>query len=235
MLELIKSEGKLEYGKGLFQMLLISLGAAVFGAALHALILYLDKSSDITYVYFGTFFTWIAVIFLMLGWAVSMNNRFILLVSMGQKRRNIIGCEMTYLVLFSVAAYLFVLLVYTLESNLYPVIYAGIPLDPEFMAGLISVSDYIFLVILVGAFIFRFMAVMSLKVGNKIYGLFYLIFCGSLILSARLEDGKPLSLAMMNINHWCKSIPAIGWWCAGLIIVLVIHEINALLLKKIDI
>lgn len=222
---LLKSEGKLFYSKWLLRSIATVFGLAILGMIMHAIIINISVDEDLTVTYLGTFLATVGAICVGIMLATNMHYRFKMLITMGQKRGDIVLCENVYVLLFTLMNYGFSMVVLLIESNLYTIIYKGIPLDEEFLFAFQNFPKYSWLVIFLLTAYFRFLITLSEKYGMKVYTIGYLGFAAVIIGLSRLLEIEKVLQVFRNMWSVLSTVPGVLWIALGLAVGVVLMMI----------
>lgn len=234
MLGILKKEWGIFLKRYLFIILIAMSAAGLIGAVALKIIMALDVES--TYIYLGTFLAIMAAGGGMMVMVSQMvNTRFMLQVSFGAKRCDVIGSGIIIVILMSLVSYAMTIMVYAIESKSYPIIYAASRLDKEF--------DYEVL-IKYGALIYVFVAVviwficaLGQKFGSKAFAIAYILFMTITIGGPRLIHSTNIDLNSFAkaLIDFFMSVTVTGWVISGIVACVAMLITGYQMLKKCDI
>lgn len=228
MAEFIQKEWKL-YLKKIFTVHMIVLFAgAVTGFLFLCLILSLDSES--TYVYLGTIFSMLFAGGYAIVMAAELNKRFVLGVSFGQKRKNLIVCDLIYLFLLTISSYAGIFLFLVLEKYAYPVLFYG--------RGAEGTGMFLFMVkwgipvIALFYLILWMLFTLYMKYNGLVFLIVYLLGMSISILVSRFPGAATMASAVLLA---LSMLPAAVWAACGIVSGVLIVLINSGILMKIDV
>lgn len=206
------------------------LGAAA-GFLLVNLVCALDKDNT-SYIYGASIFAMIFAGVWLFVIGNALNTHFQLGVSMGQKRKNLIGTTFLFLVVLSVAGYAAVNIMLFLESVLYPVIFAGLHVEggwlfPSMMKWGLLIIGFVVLAVWL-------LFVLYLRYGAKVFWIPYIIYMAVFLIGMKFsetEAGRILGEILMVISQ----LPAAAWFWLCVAADVLIVLIGSRILMKIDV
>lgn len=186
--------------------------AFLLGAAAGFILIHLVHMLDAdctSYIYLGSIFamvfagTWTFVI------ASELNTWFLLGVSMGQKRKNLIVSALAFLVLLAAAGYAAVNVLLLLEKYTYPVWFAGEEAEGAWLV--LAMQKWGLWVIGVVIFIIWLLFVLHLKYGAKVFWIPYLLYMAAALVTLRLPDTGIIDKMLNKIIRIVSGVTSPVW------------------------
>lgn len=162
----------------------------------------------------------------------ALNTHFQLGVSMGQKRKNLIGTTFLFLIVLSAAGYAAVNIMLFLESVLYPVIFAGLHVEGGWLFP--SMVKWGLLIIGFVVLAVWLLFVLYLRYGAKVFWIPYIIYMAVFLIGMKFsetEAGRILGEILMVISQ----LPAAAWFWLCVAVDVLIVLIGSRILMKIDV
>ncbi len=193
----------------------------IFGTLLMSIIFWADETA-VSWFCLGTIFTLIPMtgVMLLLFW--KYHQEFMLALSLGQTRKEFMMTYALRQILWMIAAYVVILLLYRLEGLYYQVMFP----DKAQAFALEFLTDWRFMVpfVLGLALLPMFLGAMYGRFGNRFLVIVYFIWMGSCILIPRLinhgdEYTGPFQAEIGAAAAWIVGLPPLAWVAAGLIAV----------------
>lgn len=234
MLGILKKEWGIFLKRYLFIILIAMSAAGLIGAGALKIIMTLDVES--TYIYLGTFLAIMAAggcMMIMVSQLV--NTRFMLQVSFGAKRCDVIGSGIIVTILMTIISYAMTVIVYAAESKCYPIMYAASTLDKEFDFGiLIKYGSLIYIFV---AVLMWFICALGQKFGSKAFVIAYILFMTIMLGGPRLihSTNAALNSFAKAVIDFFMSVTITGWVTSGIVACVAMLVIGYQMLKKCDI
>ncbi len=235
MLEIYKGEWKLFLKKWLTIFLLASIGAAVAGFVLVALVLHFDAES--TYIYAGTFIMlYVAVLFSLFFLGNLTNARFNLLVSVGKKRSAIVKYTLFTSLGYAVFVWLVAVAINLIEIKLYPMVFANSTIDSDFVnfSFLYKYGLVLIVFLICGAW---FVCALMRRFGAAIIAWVYLIVCAGVLVYTKLDLGSSpagKSIAATLAGFFAGFTP-VAWIGLGVILSAILLVSGYNILRRFDV
>lgn len=206
------------------------LGGAA-GFLLVKLVCMLD--ADSTYIYGASIFamifagTWTFVI------GNVLQTHFLLGVSMGQKRKNLIVSGLIFLVLLTVTVYIIVNVLLLLEKNVYPVLYAGVDVEGAWLV--VSMQKWGLPVIGIVILTIWLFFVLNLKYGAKVFWIPYMVWMVVALISLNMSDTGIFSEILSRIILLISGFTAPVWIMVCVAADVLILLIGSRILMRLDV
>ena len=209
--------------KSMLLLYILVLVGWIFGTLLLSIIFWADETA-VSWFCSGTFLALFVMcgVMLLLFW--KYHQEFMLELSMGQTRKAFMITYALRQILWVIAAYAVILLLYRLEGLYYQVMFP----DKAQAFALDFLTDWRFVVpfVLGLALLPMFLGAMYGRFGNRFLVIVYFIWMGSCILIPRLinhgdEYTGPFQAEIGAAAAWIVGLPPLAWVAAGLALVAV--------------
>ena len=222
-MEIYSKEWKLCMKKWLLQMLGMELLGFLIGFGLLNIVLYVE--SDSTYVYLGTFFALFLCYLSLFQMGAYQTNRYRLLLSMGQKRSNVILSQILWMISEMVVLSISLVCFYLFEKKMYPIWYADRMLDEEMRFDFLP--HYVLLIMALSVVIVWLFFALSLKFGPKIFIITYLVLLFVCTAMRRIiERNAFIQSVATEVTTFLLSLSSITWWLAGTLLIFILFYIG---------
>ncbi len=161
-----------------------------------------------------------------------LTAHFLLGVSMGQKRKNLIGAGLLFLGVLAVALYAAVNVLMVLEGILYSVLFPGLRMESAWMPPvLLKWGVLIIGIVLLLIWLFF---ILNLRYGAKVFWIPYILYMAVFIIGTRFAHtaiGEWFGTFLLTIAH----LPAAVWLLLGVAAVVLIVLIGSRILLRLDV
>lgn len=231
MLDILKKEWKLSMWKWFMAVGIATVSSFILGMFFLYLVMKLDKDS--TFIYLGTFISFYAFAGIICMYVTNLfNERFPLLVYLGQKRSTIIKYMMLMTCGMGSILYAASMVLYLIEANLYPILYPTRMLNKEFtFSALPKYGLLIFLLVAVGVW---GIYVLIMKFGEKAFAIACLGFAAVCLL---LDSGIEANVASVKsvigtVIMFFAQISKTGWILIGIAICVITLFLGYRVMKR---
>lgn len=226
--ELLKKEWNLCFRRQLIIHTAVLFAGAAVGFILLNLVL--RAGAETTYIYLGSLFAILSAGIYSFAVVNRCNTRFVLGVSFGQKRKNLILCSVLFLLLFTAVSYIGIMVVLIFEKNVYPVLFSGRAAEGT---GIFPVmAKWGLLIIALVYLILWLLFVLYMKYGGIVFGIIYVLGITVCILGSRFPWAGTL---LMRIMCALAAMPVFLWTAAGIVSGMLFVMISSGILMKIDV
>lgn len=195
----------------------------IFGTMSMSIILWADETA-VSWFYLGTICALIPMSGVLVLIFLKYHQEFMLALSMGQTRKEFMITYALRQILWTIAAYAIILLLYRLEGLYYQVMF----LHKAQAFALDFLTDWRFVVpfVLGLALLPMFLGTMYGRFGNRFLVIVYFIWIGSCILIPRLinhgdEYTGPFQAEIGAAAAWIVGLPPLAWVVTGVALVAV--------------
>lgn len=228
MIEVYKKEWELYLKRQLIIHMVVLFAGAATGFFILGIVLLLNPET--AYVFLGTIFSMLFAGIYSFVTADEFNTRFILGVSFGQKRRNLILCELVFLVLLTVVSYAGILLFLVLEKNVYPIVFPG--REAEGIQLFSFMPKWGILVIALVYLLVRMLFTLYMKYNGIVFGIIYVLGMTAAVLGSRFSwTGIIIDSILLSLS----TLPVLIWVAAGIVSGIFVVLINSRIMMKIDV
>ena len=199
--------------------------AFLLGAAAGFLVVYLVCAvwNNNSYIYLASILAMTFTGFWIFIVGNELQTHFLLGVSMGQKRKDLIVSALTFLGLLAVIVYIVVNVLFLLEKNVYPVLFTEAYVEGGEIASFML--KWGLPVIGITMLIAWFLFVLNMKFGPKIFWIPYVLWMAVMLLGMKVPDMKIFGRFMNRIFLVISGFSAPVWLAlcvaAGICIVLI--------------
>ena len=209
--------------KSMLLLYILVLVGWIFGTLLLSIILWADETA-VSWFCLGTILALFVMCGVMLLFFWKYHQEFMLALSMGQTRKAFMITYALRQILWTIAAYAVILLLYRLEGLYYQVMFPD--KAQAFALGVLTDWRFVVPFVLGLALLPMFLGAMYGRFGNRFLVIVYFIWMGSCILIPRLinhgdEYTGPFQTEIGAAAAWIVGLPPLAWVAAGLALVAV--------------
>lgn len=161
-----------------------------------------------------------------------LTAHFLLGVSMGQKRKNLIGAVLLFLGVLTVVSYAAVNVLMALEEMLYSVLFPGLRIESAWMPPVLF--KWGVLIIGIVLLLIWLFFILNLRYGAKVFWIPYILYMVVFIISTRFAHtaiGEVFGTFFLAIAH----LPEYVWLMLGAAAVVLIVLIGSRILMRLDV